>query len=59
MTALPLRGGERKVGMFKGSIIRYDKNSNDWVRAYGTGPTTLFKPNDAEKYFKKIKKYET
>jgi len=34
-----------------GSIVRYDIINNDWVRAYNTGPATLFKPVRGIDYF--------
>jgi len=34
-----------------GAVVRYDKSENDWVKAYGTGPATLFKPVRGEDYY--------
>ena len=34
-----------------GSIVRYNRAANDWVRAYDTGVATMFKPKRKEKYF--------
>ena len=34
-----------------GSIIRYNKASNDWVRAYDTGVSTMFKPLRGMDYY--------
>jgi len=39
-----------------GSIVRYDIQNNDWVRAYGTGPATLFKPSRGIDYYNDVKK---
>lgn len=52
-------GYQATRGPFKGSIVRYDRESKDWVRAYHTGPATLFKPKDKDGYFERIKSYET
>ena len=47
-------------GKFVGTVVRYDKNENDWVRAYAaTGPATMFKPTVSAAYFEHIKKMET
>lgn len=34
-----------------GGIIRYNKATNDWVKAYDTGVATMFKPNDGMVYY--------
>jgi hypothetical protein len=45
-------------GLFKGSIVRYDTSTNDWVRATPRGITTMFKPKDSYAYYKLINKIE-
>ena len=53
-------GYKATKGSNANSIVRYDKITNDWVRAYpSTGVATLFKPNNGHEYFQKIKGYET
>lgn len=45
-------GGE--IMGYKGSdgcIVRYDKSTNDWVKAYSTGVSTMFKPKIGERYY--------
>ncbi|GHU69955.1 hypothetical protein FACS1894184_14750 [Clostridia bacterium] len=36
-----------------GAIVRYDKVTNDYVKAYSTGVATMFKPDDAAEYSKR------
>jgi len=46
-------------GIFKGSIVRYDILTNDWVRGTPSGIATMFKPDDGAAYFERIKIVET
>jgi hypothetical protein len=41
-----------------GSIVRYDKVNNDFVKAYPKGISSMYKPDDKEKYFKRAMKRE-
>ncbi len=34
-----------------GAIVRYDKVTNDFVKAFNTGVATMYKPEDGEAYF--------
>ena len=34
-----------------GSIVRYNKMTNDWVRAHNAGVVTMFKPKRKEAYY--------
>ena len=38
-----------------GSIVRYNKATNDWVRAHWSGVATMFKPNRGARYFNENK----
>ncbi|MCL2189507.1 MAG: hypothetical protein FWC16_11415 [Defluviitaleaceae bacterium] len=42
-----------------GSVVRYDKITNDWVRGSHIEIFTMFKPDDKMEYYEKIKSYET
>ena len=44
---------------FKGSVVRYDTSSNDWVRVAPNGIATMFKPEDSARYFELINQIET
>jgi hypothetical protein len=46
-------------GKFKGSVVRYDTSTNDWVRATSNGITTMFKPRNNSAYFEHIAGMET
>ena len=55
-----IEGYEATKGSKKGSIVRYNKVTNDWVRAFPeTGVATMFKPVDKARYFERIRKIET
>jgi hypothetical protein len=34
-----------------GSIVRFNKATGDWVKAYETGVATMFKPKNGEAYY--------
>jgi pyocin large subunit-like protein len=47
-------------GRYKGSIVRFDTSTNDWVRAIPDGSiVTMFKPTDKSGYFEAINQIET
>ena len=53
-------GYKSTQGKFKGSIVRYNRSTNDWVRVYPTsGIATMFKPEDNADYFERLKTHET
>jgi hypothetical protein len=41
-----------------GSIVRYDKVNNDFVKAYLNGISSMYKPKGEEEYFKRAMKRE-
>ena len=46
-------------GRYAGSVVRYDRNTGDWVRGGKVGIRTMFKPEEKVVYFEKIRGYET
>ena len=36
-----------------GSIVRYDKIANDFVKGFNTGVASMFKPSGGEEYYKR------
>jgi len=54
-----VEGYKASKGRHKGSIVRYDTSTNDWVRAWPNGISTMFKPDDKAEYFKRINEIET
>jgi hypothetical protein len=46
-------------GNYKGSVIRYDTVTEDWVRSGKVGIRTMFKPSEKMVYFELIRGYET
>ena len=38
-----------------GAIVRYNKNTHDWVKAYETGVATMFIPRDKTNYYNRQK----
>ena len=43
----------------KGEVVRYDKETRDFVKGFPeTGIKTMFKPDDAEEYFERHKKFD-
>ena len=41
-----------------GAVVRYNKNTNDFVKGYSTGVATMFKPSSGEDYFKRKRSEE-
>lgn len=46
-------------GRYKGSVVRYDRETKDWVRGGKSGIYTMFKPDDGDDYFERIRNIET
>ena len=38
-----------------GAIVRYNKATNDFAKAYSTGIATYYKPSDGMKYYQRDK----
>ena len=41
-----------------GSIVRYDKTTNDFVKGFNTGVASMFKPTGGKEYFKRQLRYD-
>ena len=54
-----IEGYKSTYGKSKGSIVRYDTSTGDWVRAWSTGVATMFKPVDGALYFERKNEAET
>jgi len=54
-----IRGYGAVNGRYKGSIVRYDTATNDWLRVTPNGRiVTMFKPDDGVEYFESIGRIE-
>jgi len=54
-----IEGYKSTRGKSKGSIVRYDTSTGDWVRGWATGIATMFKPADGASYFERKNEAET